>query len=180
MTSDGFTLPRLYHWSPADRYDAILTGGLRPQQPSTVASTPLPYLCLGFSPAGAWTISGAMEWVSEVDEWDLWQVTIADGDQVSVRPEFGPALCEVTVYGPIPPDRLWHAGRRPRQATRRFGWWHPIPGRDGTHCWASAADGRLITAGTAGELAEALGPFPGEARPLPDPIGVAEWLADQR
>lgn len=102
----------LYHWSPAARHDDIHRDGIKPGAPSTVASVPLPYVCLGFDPASAWAISGAMEWVSEVDKWDLWLVRLGDGDSVQVRPDFGPRLQEVKVHNPIPADRLWWVGRR--------------------------------------------------------------------
>jgi hypothetical protein len=102
----------LYHWSPADRFDAIYRDGLRPHAPNTVASSTLPYVCLSPSPAAAWSLSGGMDWVSEVDEWDLWMVRLADGDQVCIRGEFGPKIEEVKVYGPLPADRLWWVARR--------------------------------------------------------------------
>lgn len=104
-------LSPLFHWSPAARYSKITTEGLRPNQIHTVASVPLPYVCLGVDPAIAWTLSGAMEW-TEVEVWDLWQVLLAEHDSVQVRPEFGPNMLEVKVHGPIPPDRLWWCGRR--------------------------------------------------------------------
>lgn len=103
----------LFHWSPADRQDQILTEGLRPNQSNTVASGPLAHVCLGPDPATAWSLSGGMEW-AEVDVWDLWQVALADTDPVRVRPDFGPRLLEIKVLGPIPPDRLWWCGRRDR------------------------------------------------------------------
>lgn len=53
-----------------------------------------------------------MEWVSEVDCWDLWQVRLEDTDSVSIRPEFGPVVQEIKVYNAIPADRLWHVGER--------------------------------------------------------------------
>jgi hypothetical protein len=105
-------LPALYHWAPAERHAAITTEGLRPHSVNTVASTNLPYVCLGVEPGVAWNLSGGMEWVSEVPEWDLWQVSIGEGDHVCVRPDFGPRIHEVKVYGPIPPDRVWWVGRR--------------------------------------------------------------------
>lgn len=105
-------LGALYHWSPADRFDEIYQSGLRPHSTPTVASGSLPYICLSPDPSTAWSLSGAMDWVSEVDEWDLWLVRIAEGDQVCIRGEFGPKIEEVKVYGPLPGDRLWWAARR--------------------------------------------------------------------
>lgn len=108
-------LPALYHWSPAERRAEIEEHGLRPRKPATVCSDPdlvSPYLSFSPTPSRAWSLSGAMEWVSEIDRWDLWQVRIAEGDSVSVRPDFGPEIQEIKVYGPIPADRLWHVGER--------------------------------------------------------------------
>lgn len=105
-------LGALYHWSPAARFDDIYRDGLRPHAPNTVASEGLPYICLSPDPAVAWTLSGGMDWVSEIDTWDLWLVHLASGDQVCIRAEFGPEIEEVKVYGPLPADRLWWVARR--------------------------------------------------------------------
>lgn len=107
-------LPRLFHWSPVDRRDEIRANGLQPFSAPTVCSGDLrsPYVCLGFSPAGAWMLSGDFIQESAIDAWDLWEVTLAEHDQVHVRPTFGPRLEEVKVYGVIPPDRVWFAGSR--------------------------------------------------------------------
>ena len=105
-------LPALYHWSPADRFDGIFQEGLRPHATNTVASGTLPYVCTAPDPAEAWTLSGGMDWVSEIDEWDLWQLTIAEHDRVYVRAERGPAIREIKIYGPIPADRVWWVARR--------------------------------------------------------------------
>lgn len=103
----------LYHWSPAQRFDDVYREGLRPHSTPTVCvGTTLPYICLSPTPSAAWGLSGAMEWVSDIDEWDLWQVRLSEGDQVSVRPEFGPRVEEIKVYGSLPADRLWWAARR--------------------------------------------------------------------
>lgn len=105
-------LPALYHWSPAARFDAICRDGLRPHSPPAVATVSMPYVCLSPTPSRAWSLSGRMEWVSKVDAWDLWQIQLADGDQVEVRPDFGPAIQEIKVHGPIPADRVWWVARR--------------------------------------------------------------------
>ncbi len=105
-------LSPLYHWSPADRYDAIRRDGLRPGSAPTVASVAQQHICCSPDPMRAWAISGAMTWVSDVEHWDLWQVTVADGDEVHVRAEFGPDVHEVMIRTVIPPDRLWWLGRR--------------------------------------------------------------------
>lgn len=103
----------LYHWSPAERYASIVRDGLRPGSDPTVATgTRLTYLCLSPDPRLAWSISGAMDWVSEIEHWDLWQARIVDGDELHVRPENDPVIREVKLRGCIPPDRLWWIGRR--------------------------------------------------------------------
>lgn len=105
-------LSPLYHWSPSERYAAIKRDGLRPGSPSTVAGVDLTYLCLAPDPRLAWSISGAMDFVSEIEDWDLWQVRTAEGDELYVRPDFGPMVYEIKCRTPIPPDRLWWIGRR--------------------------------------------------------------------
>lgn len=107
-------LPDLYHWSPADRRDNILAQGLRPYSPPSVNSMAFPCICLASSPLDAWRLSGDMGWTSEVEEWDLWQVRLADGDEVHVLPEFGPKVKEIRVNNAIPPYRvIWVARREP-------------------------------------------------------------------
>lgn len=107
-----FVLPALFHWSPAERRAALFAEGLRPGSPSCVAScSHLPYVCLGFTPSGAWALSGGFR-DGEVEEWDLWQVRVPARAEVHVRPEFGDELQEVKVYTPIPADRLWWVGCR--------------------------------------------------------------------
>lgn len=60
----------------------------------------------------AWGLSGNMEWVSEIEEWDLWQVYLPDKAEVHVRPTFGSIIEEVKVYTVIPPDMLWFCGQK--------------------------------------------------------------------
>lgn len=105
-------LPALYHWSPAKRYEGINSLGLVAGSKETVASGALQTVCLGTDPQAAWSLSGAMDWCCEVDEWDLWQVRLADTDEVSLRAEFGPHIWEVKVRNSLPRDRLWFVGRR--------------------------------------------------------------------
>lgn len=108
----------LYHWSPATRYDAIRREGLRPGSKTTVCrddtniTYSLQYICLGTDPQRAWNLSGAMEWVSEIEYWDLWRVELANTDELHVRGDFGPQIWEVKCRTPIPPDRMWWIGRR--------------------------------------------------------------------
>lgn len=111
-------LPALYHWSPADRRSAIRAEGLRPYCPPTLCTggpdgdLSYPYLCLSPTPSSAWGLSGDMDWVSEIEAWDLWQVRLADGDEVRYRGDFGPVLREVRVYNAIPADRIWYVATR--------------------------------------------------------------------
>ena len=105
-------LPALYHWSPATRRRAIHATGLLPYSESAVASNTQPYTSLSPSPSSAWGLSGDMEWMGEEDEWDLWQVRLVEGDEVHIRPDFGPVIREVKVYTPIPADRVWWVGTR--------------------------------------------------------------------
>lgn len=125
-------IPVLYHWSPVDRFDDIRTNGLRPHAPPANASVSLPYVCLSPRPSRAWSLSGGMEIGTEADDWDLYEVRIADGDHVVVRPDFGPEIQEIKVYGPIAPDRVWWVARRgstpatvclevPRSAAKKAG-----------------------------------------------------------
>ncbi len=102
----------LYHWSPAERWKDINAHGLQPFSRNTVASGSLHYLCSSPDPAEAWMLSGATEWCSEVEQWDLWQIRLAPGDEVHVRPFFGDHIQEVKIHNAIPADRLWWIGRR--------------------------------------------------------------------
>lgn len=102
----------MFHWSPADRYGSILRDGLQPFKEPTVSSAVTGYVCLSPTAAAAWALSGAADWATETDAWDLWQVELDERDEVRVRPGFGPVLREVRIHNPIPADRLWWAGRR--------------------------------------------------------------------
>lgn len=113
-------LPQLFHWSPRDRRDAIRADGLRPYSPPAVTSEDASAewahgfgcICLAPTASGAWGLSGDMQHVSEIEEWDLWQVTLADTDEIRVRAEFGPTVREVRVFNPVPADRLWWVATR--------------------------------------------------------------------
>lgn len=110
-------LPALFHWSPADRRDRIRREGLHPYCPPVLHGGPngdltFPYLCFSPTHSSAWGLSGDMEWVSEIDVWDLWQVRLAEGDEVHYRSDFGPVLREIRVYGAISTDRCWYVATR--------------------------------------------------------------------
>lgn len=80
-----------------------------------------PYLCFGTTPKGAWRYSGGMgyEHFEQYEAgWDLWQVTLADRDEVHVLPSWGPAICEVRIHNAIPADRVWWVGRRGQLVAR--------------------------------------------------------------
>jgi len=106
-------LSSLYHWSPTERRTAIRSEGLKPYQAPTVCTGEHVscYLSLSPDPAVGWKLSGAMDW-HECEEWDLWLVTLAEQDDVHIRPEFGPVIQEIKVYNPVPADRLWFVGQR--------------------------------------------------------------------
>lgn len=107
-------LPALYTWSPSDRRRSILAEGLRPYSAPVThgGEERAPYLCFATTPSAGWGLSGDMSWTSEIEEWDLWQVRLQDGDEVHYRADFGPVLKEIRVYNAIPADRLWLVGAR--------------------------------------------------------------------
>jgi len=107
-------LPSLYHWSPAERYESITLSGLVAGSPPVTASTALHRVSVSPDPQVAWTLSGAMDWNSEHEVWDLWLVRLADGDACYVRPGFGPHIGEIQIAGSVPADRVWFVGRRDR------------------------------------------------------------------
>lgn len=106
-------LGALYHWAPADRRAAILLEGLVPgRSPTVTINGRCRELCLSPTPAGAWTLSGALDWVAEIESWDLWQVELGDRDEVHVLPSWGPHVKEIRVRNTMPPDRVWWVGQR--------------------------------------------------------------------
>lgn len=121
-------LPVLYHWSPATNRPRIRRRGLRPTTPTWApVGPPMPggarvverdedegtqlCVCLGTSPSHAWSLSGAI-CARLGQRWDLWQVTIDDGDAVFPMPFYGHRLDEFRVGNPIPYRRLWLVGTR--------------------------------------------------------------------
>lgn len=111
-------LGALYHWSPADRHDSIRRDGLVPHSMSVVCTQPYEFVCLAPDAATAWQLSGAVAFeingFVSPQGWDLWQVTLDDGDEVHPRAEFGPVISEVQVRNHIPADRMFYLGRRTR------------------------------------------------------------------
>lgn len=128
----------LFQRSPLRCRASIRKRGLRPTTDTAVCDHPTPpnlghimvdhelenvkAVCLGTSPALAWGLSGV--WSAERgvgDVWDLWEVNLADTDEVHVLPEFGQRMDEVRVLGPIPVGRIWHVGAR---TVGRLRWYH--------------------------------------------------------
>jgi hypothetical protein len=95
--------------------------GLTPYAPPVVSSGNTetgneiigwPYLCFALEPSTAWGLSGDMDYVTEIDEWDLWQVRFNSDDEIHYRSEFGDEIKELRVFGAIPPQRLWWVATR--------------------------------------------------------------------
>lgn len=124
----SLVLPPLYHWAPSERRAGIIRRGLLPRTPTgvtigpTFARTnrgPRPYdpdgttvaVCLGTSPSHAWSLSGAL-CAERGAVWDLWQVTLDDGDEVHPLPFWGYRLDEVRVANRIPKRRVWWVAER--------------------------------------------------------------------
>lgn len=102
-------VPPLFHWSPAERRQAIRAHGLLPashgEHELTTCSSRLDYVCLSPDPRRAWSISGGMGWTPG-GPWDLWQIRLSSEFGTVLRLEDG-EVWEWKVYQPIPPDRLW-------------------------------------------------------------------------
>ncbi len=100
----------VYHWSPTSRRDRITTRGLAPRQAclGPVATQ------LGTTPAHAWYIPANDDSDPE-NSFDLWQVTLADGEAFirTFLSWAGPAE-ELVTLATIPPQRLWLVGSRDR------------------------------------------------------------------
>lgn len=102
----------LYHWSPSDRRESILKEGLQILTTPTFSTQKYPYVCLGTSPSAAWGLSGGYDPTCEILDWDLYQVTLEETDEVHILPLFGYKVQEVRVRNPIPPQRVWYVGSR--------------------------------------------------------------------
>lgn len=113
-------LGALFHYSPADRFEAIRRDGLVPGKPPAIATEPQPFVCLSPDPVQAWTLSGGtgLE-VRPTHLWDLWMVRLDEQDEVHVRPTWGGVIEEVQVHNTIPPERVWWVAWRPRE---KSGW----------------------------------------------------------
>jgi hypothetical protein len=112
-------LPALYHWSPKDRREDIMRDGLKPYSMPVchgagVGELKFAYICFSPTPSGAWGLSGDIDGNFEdtISEWDLWQVRLAEGDEVHYRADWGPWLREVRVHTAIPANRVWYVATR--------------------------------------------------------------------
>lgn len=103
-----------YHWSPTENRVSIMRDGLKPYSNPTVHTGDLAYdyICLGFSPLGAWSLSGGMDWMSEIEEWDLWEVRLKENDELHIRPEFGNSFQEIKCRSALPSDRVKFVAKR--------------------------------------------------------------------
>lgn len=111
-------LGALYHWSPVSRRKQILRKGLRPFQRATVSTGDdgfrQPHVCLGTTPSAAWAVSGDMGWTKHIVEWDLWQVRLAETDEVHFMSIWGDQIEEVQVRNRILKSQIWMVGTRTR------------------------------------------------------------------
>jgi hypothetical protein len=115
----------LFHWSPTERRDSIRRDGLQPYSEPTVTArgeelVAFPYVALSQSPSRAWSLSGDMEWLSEIESWDLWQVGLTDEAEVHVRPFWGDTMDELQVYTPIPAEKVWYVATRHAPEARKI------------------------------------------------------------
>lgn len=111
-------MPMLYHWAPADRYEDIVREGLKTYSKPTVTTGRLrwPYICCGFTPSGAWSLSGDFmrdrDKLDPIEEWDLYQITLPEMAEWHMRAEFGPKMQEIKIFTSIPADHIWWVARR--------------------------------------------------------------------
>lgn len=97
----------LYHWSPAERRRSIERLGLVPGKRShSLPEFYPPYVCLGFTPRSAWILSGDLH--PEIKLWDLWQVHLSDGHQVSLANDDR----EWRVYDRVYKRGVWYIASR--------------------------------------------------------------------
>lgn len=129
----SLVLPVLFHWAPIECRPGIIRRGLKPTCPTAVPmSAPIAgthharevdpegttlAVCLGTSPSHAWSLCGAL-FAERGSRWDLWQVTLDDGDEVHPLPFWGHRLDEIRVANRIPKSRIWHVATRTVGARR--------------------------------------------------------------
>jgi hypothetical protein len=106
-------LEYLYHWSPRSRRSAILLEGLKCGAPPTFCTRKTGYLCFSLNPHTAWELSAGTSGAALLpQEWDLWQATLSDTDQVAIYPCWGGNIQEVRLNNNVPSDRLFLAGTK--------------------------------------------------------------------
>lgn len=126
-------LPPGYHWAPTAVRPSIMRRGLKPTTATAVWHRPVGYghrghitvdsepdallaVCLGTTPSTAWSLSGAIN-ADRGESYDLWEVWLADDDEIHVRPQMGYGIDEVRVIGHIPKARCWYVGTREVRAS---------------------------------------------------------------
>ncbi|WP_032376707.1 hypothetical protein [Rhodococcoides fascians] len=106
-------LPDLFHWSPTSRRKGIIRSGLLPEAKNSDGgeyggiTDGRPMNCMSGDPATAWRyLPHTKEQIAEHASWDLWQVHLAESDEVHVLPVWGRHLHEIRVANRIPKSRL--------------------------------------------------------------------------
>lgn len=100
-----------YHWSPRDCRLEIAKNGLAIGCQSRLTDDDYrpAYICLAPTPSRAWGLLGDL---TEVEEWDLWQVALRPDDQgISLRND-GTHVIEVRVHHTVSPADIWLVGSR--------------------------------------------------------------------
>jgi hypothetical protein len=117
------SLDPLFHWSPSTNRMEILREGLKPYAVPTAHGPDLvyPYICLSPTPSAGWGLSGDIDIVGDIEEWDLWQVRVSSDDRVNVVDCIGPYPQEVRVRNAIPADRIWWVAQRTPFAAETMG-----------------------------------------------------------
>ncbi len=120
----SLSLNPLYHWAPRRLRRDILRDGLKIMMPSRPYSDPdsgqpvrveFPWICLATTPSSAWGLildPEAEHADADGAGWDLWQVQVREGDQLSIRGDFAPHVREVRVHNSISADRCWWVAER--------------------------------------------------------------------
>ena len=105
----------LYHWSPADRRQAILRQGLCPKKRSRDGSWRSPYICFCRFPNVAWALSATHS--ERSGAWDLWCVWSDEiGPYKTLNTSRNPMQAwhrtEYRGFRRIPKSKIWHVGTR--------------------------------------------------------------------
>lgn len=93
----------VYHWSPSDRQQSILEGGLRIRSKSAHAPIRFPFVAFGTNPLDSWRMSGGTFVLPEIESWDLWGVYAGDIKAgFEVIPYDDNSIREIRTYRSIP------------------------------------------------------------------------------